>query len=249
MNEELFVFTLGMREFLYTSGEADVTLGGKIYRAVSIRRKEISKDSLSDDAQVVCSFDLDPVPLFRDFNPSSAVYLQILKNSGVMMFFGRISSVEFNLKNGEATLKLSAMGGLMHSKIPVRTYSHECAFELFDEGCALNEADFRLIVPGAECKFSVDKREISHPKIKEKGADFFVGGFVSYNLQHSYITGGDGEKLYLMFPIRTLEKSGALYIYAGCDKRISTCKAKFNNSKNYGGFPFIPSKNPVTSGF
>lgn len=34
----------------------------------------------------------------------------------------------------------------------------------------------------------------------------------------------------------------------GCDHSSATCKAKFNNFDNYGGFLFIPTKNPYDGG-
>jgi hypothetical protein len=35
---------------------------------------------------------------------------------------------------------------------------------------------------------------------------------------------------------------------AGCDHSVSTCAARFGNLANYGGFPFIPTKNPFSTG-
>lgn len=35
-------------------------------------------------------------------------------------------------------------------------------------------------------------------------------------------------------------------ISAGCDKSIKTCNVKFENSSNFGGFPYIPFENPYT---
>lgn len=35
-----------------------------------------------------------------------------------------------------------------------------------------------------------------------------------------------------------------IYAYFGCNKIHTTCKDKFNNLNNFGGFPFMPSKNP-----
>jgi hypothetical protein len=31
---------------------------------------------------------------------------------------------------------------------------------------------------------------------------------------------------------------------AGCDRTFATCQSKFGNSLNFGGFPWIPVKNP-----
>jgi len=33
--------------------------------------------------------------------------------------------------------------------------------------------------------------------------------------------------------------------YPGCDHSLITCANKFGNSLNFGGFPFMPEKNPM----
>ena len=44
-------------------------------------------------------------------------------------------------------------------------------------------------------------------------------------------------------------------VLAGCDHSVTTCDTKFNtpedtqsNVINYGGFPFVPGKNPFETG-
>ena len=36
----------------------------------------------------------------------------------------------------------------------------------------------------------------------------------------------------------------AFEAFAGCDRTFATCQSKFGNSLNFGGFPWIPAKNP-----
>ncbi len=37
-----------------------------------------------------------------------------------------------------------------------------------------------------------------------------------------------------------------IWIYPGCNKLNTTCKDKFDNLNNFGGFPFMPQKNPTS---
>lgn len=42
-------------------------------------------------------------------------------------------------------------------------------------------------------------------------------------------------------PIRApLAIGDGIRLYAGCDKRSETCRLKFNNLKNFRGFPDLP---------
>jgi hypothetical protein len=53
----------------------------------------------------------------------------------------------------------------------------------------------------------------------------------------------------LVAPIPSLVAVGQrATLYAGCDKLQETCKAKFDNARNFGGYKLIPIKNPFTDG-
>ena len=67
-----------------------------------------------------------------------------------------------------------------------------------------------------------------------------------------------GNVLSLSRPIETLAEvsdgygnnyggfygSSTVTLYPGCTKSRAVCKNKFDNLNNYGGFPWIPTKNP-----
>lgn len=43
-------------------------------------------------------------------------------------------------------------------------------------------------------------------------------------------------------PFRPFESGGLVRLEAGCDKRLQTCRQKFANAVNFGGFPHIPGE-------
>ncbi|MFY0312355.1 DUF2163 domain-containing protein [Leisingera sp. D0M16] len=59
-------------------------------------------------------------------------------------------------------------------------------------------------------------------------------------------TKADGRKIVLWEPIRAAVQPGdMLRLEAGCDKRMGTCRLKFNNLLNFQGFPDIPGEDWV----
>lgn len=46
-------------------------------------------------------------------------------------------------------------------------------------------------------------------------------------------------------PVRPVGSGDGLIVRAGCDKRASTCRAKFANIANFRGFPHIPGQDTV----
>ncbi|ABS51263.1 phage BR0599 family protein [Campylobacter hominis] len=251
MSENYYLFEFGamLDRYFYTSAQIDIKKGDKIYKSETIFLNELGKDSLNDDASISCGFDCEPINLYKDFNPSTNINVKVMDAEEKLLFYGRIASVEFDAKDGSAAIKLSTLGALMKGKIPTRTFSRECGFELFDGNCALNKKDYSLTLLGKDCEFLENFTQIKSAKIGEKPDGYFLGGYVSFNNQHSYIMQHTGDTIFLMFPLKKLNKNVVLYVYAGCDKLLNTCKNKFNNEINYGGFPFVPGKNPVTQGY
>lgn len=59
---------------------------------------------------------------------------------------------------------------------------------------------------------------------------------------------GTTRVIELWEPIRGLIEAGTqVRLVAGCDKRIETCRLKFNNFDNYQGFPDLPGEDWVVS--
>lgn len=46
-------------------------------------------------------------------------------------------------------------------------------------------------------------------------------------------------------PVRPIAEGDSFIARAGCDKRIATCGAKFANTANFRGFPYIPGQDAV----
>ena len=54
-----------------------------------------------------------------------------------------------------------------------------------------------------------------------------------------------GDDIEIDLGIPGLAVGNVLQTLPGCDRTINTCINKFNNVDNYGGFPYIPIKNPM----
>jgi uncharacterized phage protein (TIGR02218 family) len=60
--------------------------------------------------------------------------------------------------------------------------------------------------------------------------------------------GGGAREIELWQALPVAPKKGdTIRIEAGCDKRASTCRGKFNNFMNFSGFPHIPGEDWMTS--
>jgi len=88
--------------------------------------------------------------------------------------------------------------------------------------------------------------------IANLGADYFNAGVIVHNatgfrsfIQDSRYYGAYNEIYLLQPPPSGWAASDAVTLYAGCDRKHSTCRDKFDNMANFGGFPLHPERNPL----
>jgi uncharacterized phage protein (TIGR02218 family) len=79
-------------------------------------------------------------------------------------------------------------------------------------------------------------------------AGHFAGGFATWAAngltEKRMIIVHTGDAITLSAVPPGLAVGDTISLYPGCDRTLATCDTKFGNSANFGGFPFIPTKNP-----
>ena len=89
------------------------------------------------------------------------------------------------------------------------------------------------------------------PGLTASPADPATGGYVTFaDLDYRLILSQDGDTVTLLLPFNTSQVTvgTSVDVYAGCDHTIAICKTQFDNVINYGGYAFVPLKNPFQSG-
>lgn len=246
---ELYEFKIAGDTYRYCTGMGSVSYGGNTYTPEAITRNEIAKEFDNASASISLPIHLEPAPKYRVLNPATVVWVTIMREDGTKIFIGKIGGVSFDMKKAVATMKLVSIQGMMKSKIPTRTYSASCSYECFDSDCALSALTFKTTLFSNDIEISSDYTQISSPKIAAKVGGYFAGGYAKCGYEASYIISSVGDTIKLLFPLQLWTPSMTIELYPGCDKTLNTCKSKFNNESNYGGYPFIPDTNPVTEGF
>jgi uncharacterized phage protein (TIGR02218 family) len=77
----------------------------------------------------------------------------------------------------------------------------------------------------------------------------YAGGFVEWvdgdgNAERRFIRDFSGTDLTLTQPFQGIAVDDEVTVSPGCDHTMATCDEVYDNLPNYGGFPFIPQKNP-----
>ncbi|MCD1263951.1 beta tubulin [Shinella sumterensis] len=128
-----------------------------------------------------------------------------------------------------------------------RIYGRQCDAVLGDARCGVNLAAYRAT---ATVSAVTDDMHIEVTGLSGFAERFFRYGVLSFTggaaaglsadiEDHRKAAGADSLTLWL--PMAAGVAAGdTLQVTAGCDKRFSTCKAKFNNRLNFQGFPHMP---------
>lgn len=128
-------------------------------------------------------------------------------------------------------------------------FQKSCRHPLYGRGCNLDAEDFAQ----AATLDAIVGRTITVPEAAAEADGFFDGGMVKApDGTLTYVSNHVGDQLELNRIsgglAAALAESGpgvAVTIYPGCDHSYATCATKFVNDDNYGGFDYIPTKNPM----
>lgn len=166
----------------------------------------------------------------------------------VHLFAGRIGDVRRGAQAFEAELR-----GLQAAlNVPVgRVFSRFCDADLGDLRCGVD------VETSGFCGEGVVTEVIGTHAFKASGLE----GFADQWFSRGRIVSDDGAVAEIATHRRQADASvfemldplhvglgAALVVYAGCDKRMETCRAKFANTVNFRGFPHMPGNDALQAG-
>lgn len=202
----------------------------------------LSSEAITDDDLKRGLWDGARVDLYRvDWSdPSLRVHL----------FAGRIGEVRRGAQAFEAELR-----GLQAAlNVPVgRVFSRFCDADLGDARCG-KDVETAAFSGAGEVTEVISARSFRASGLGAFGEGWFVRGRLVWDAGGEaevslHRVEGDVVAIELLdAPWPELGIGAAFTIYAGCDKRHETCRAKFANVVNFRGFPHMPGNDAVQSG-
>jgi uncharacterized phage protein (TIGR02218 family) len=251
--KELYRFVEGASAFIYTVTSADVAAEylGETYEPVSIGRDEVeSKGEMARD-NIKVSLSLEN-PVARkwflsslDFPLTLTIFSQT-KDETETEWKGRLASVSPKKSVLEFTFE-SVFTSMRRMGLRQR-YQVNCPHALYGRGCNLNKDDFDT----AATVTNVTNAVVTVPAAAGFADGYFSSGIFEDNEGNlRFILSHVGSQLTLIRPMNDLINYAgangypiACRIFPGCNRTVEICNSRFDNLNNYGGFPFIPGKNP-----
>lgn len=249
---DLFKIVVGARTWRLTSAEKPQTYLDEFYTPTAMGRGETeSKNSLAKanlDVKLPLGHELSVRLLTSLYD--EVVSLTLFNDDGedvAVVWKGRLASIK--PENTHLTLMFESIFTSLRRPGLRARFQKSCRHALYFPGCNLNMADFE--VPATLS--AISGTTLTVPEAASQADGYYIGGMAqAADGTLAFITNHVGDQIVVQrvpYPFITqLEEEGAgtaISIYPGCDHRRATCIAKFNNLLNYGGFDWIPRKNPM----
>lgn len=256
---ELYRFARNEDIWTYTSSPEAVTYNSEVYLPVPIGRNnielkdelakanlEIQMDTDNPMAVTLLNYIFDGIVTFTLFLQEDAAFSTLWK--------GRLANIKPS--NSKFILNFESIATSMRRPGLRARYQRNCRHALYHRGCSLDLEDFAVNALAV----SVDHNILEVPDAALEPDGYYLGGMVRApdgTLRMIIAHTGAYLKLTRQFNNVLIGVGygynyGNLYggepveiiLYPGCDRTKSTCISKFNNLENFGGFPYIPKKNP-----
>lgn len=257
---ELYRFVQDTEVWTYTSSASAIVYNSETYIPVPIGRGNVEAKNELSKANLEIQTDLDN-PLSRQLMTTSGelvvgltVFVQV-DTDFTVLWKGRLASIK--PEGNKITLTFESIFTSLRRPGLRARYQRNCRHAVYNRGCNLDPEDFAL--QGWVILAQGNLVQVVEASSQPDG--WYLGGMLrAPDGILRMITGHTGQMLTLSRPLESLLQnmvnSGygynygynyggvAVKLYPGCDRLKSTCITKFNNLPNFGGFPYIPTKNP-----
>lgn len=259
---ELYEFTQSGTVTRYTSSEGIVQFGGFDWIPRTLNRSNFGKMTEAEQTELKVKLPTTDAlaSVFVGIQPASRMDLivsRIHENmspaSQILMFRGFVTAASFD--DEVCTLSLKPFNELFQREMPRQTYQGLCNHVHYDGRCKIIEsaAPNRFtgtVITQTNSGEVIEISGLSAVADNKSPQQAFKGGFVRLldSSDFRMVLNQQGDFLTLLLPFRNSVLGTDVVVQRGCDRSLTTCREKFDNVINYGGFPHVPIVNPFGQG-
>lgn len=248
---ELYEFRREGQIWRYTSSDSAITFSAVTYEPAVIERTGLEQGSEINRTALTLTVqrDLPVVELYQAGPPSDVITLTLRQlhledNEARLLWSGRIITV-VTWENGRAKMTLEPVYTSLRRNGLRRIYQRQCPHLLYGVECRVSNAAFRVVGNATQINGLV----IQMNEAASYPAGWFSGGYLEWLIatgiyERRFIETHTGSSLTCTVTPIGLAVGTELRVYPGCNHLLATCNSKFNNATNYGGMPYIPTRNP-----
>lgn len=245
---ELYEFQRGERIWRFTSAPFGVTILGNDWEPATLKRGSIetNPEMARNALKLQCAREFEIADLYRVTAPTEVVLLYVRRyhrtdGTVALIWAGRVLNVQW--KGSEASMNCEPISSSVRRIGLRRLYQKGCPHVLYSEqpGCGLDRETQKIETTVT----AVDGLVLTVAALLAKP---YAGGYVEWEaeagvIERRFIRSFTGLELTLTQPFQGIAPPNLVTVFPGCDHTMETCD-EYGNLPNYGGFPYIPTKNP-----
>lgn len=249
---DLYEFILPTVNHRLTSASRDVVHNGQTFRAGTIQRADTRPATAESAGELEISMIVThalPQRYLRAGIPPKRINVNVYRKQTTsagyeLAWVGIVVGMSCE-RHLAKLLVAQSMSAAIPRRIPTITVGRECAHVLYDSGCRVARASFRV----ATTVSAINGPDLTVASIDGKPNGWGAWGELVHVASGEKMTiqSQEGTFVRMQMPIPDMQAGDAVEIYAGCDRSVATCFEKFANQVNFGGFPQLPKRNPFVS--
>jgi len=247
---ELYKFIGTYDTYRYTSNATSITNSDGTYAAETIKRNKL-KNANQEETNLAIEIELpanNQVVIDHVFSTSPpSLQLEFYRchlndvNDTLLMWKGEVLAWSIDGRVGKLKVPNFFSYTLGQPCPPVK-YQAPCNHILYGTRCAVDPTSFTHTTTVSS--FSGNTVVIATNPFAD---DLCNAGEMIVNSERRMIIDNTGTSFTLASEFSNISNSDAVTIRQGCDHSFTTCKDKFSNGANFGGFPLVPDNNPFAS--
>lgn len=255
---ELYQFKRGLSEsYLQTSHDEDIEYLSQTYESTQIQRAKIEQNAEIERQSMKLKIQRDNPILdnFIQFPPTEIITVTVFRyhaNDGATpevatIWQGRVLTAEFS--GAGASLDCEPVFTSLKRPGLRRKYQAQCPHVLYGQKCQVNNLVFQV----QGILSAIAGVVITAPQWINLGTNdaYLRGGYIQFDnrdLRTIVAYNRSAGEITMSSPLAILELGDQVDAYPGCQHDLTDCLDIFNNIVNYGGFPYVPRKNPFGGG-
>jgi uncharacterized phage protein (TIGR02218 family) len=246
---ELYEFVQGTSRWYYISGANSITRLSRVYAPLPVERDRIKQtsDIFKDSLKLTFPRSNEFAVQYIGFAPEEVTTVTVLRGhygdpdgEFIVYWKGRV----IGAKASGNVIDIECESIFTSIKRPGLRARFElgCRHTLYLSGCNVNRELYKhegaILSIGNGVNITVNGAAL-------QADGFYTGGMLlAPSGVARFITAHASDIVTISRPLPELVGGMTVVIYPGCDHLATTCLNKFNNLDNFGGFPYIPTRNP-----
>lgn len=254
---EIYSFAISSDEWFYTSAQDDISLSGDTYEAIAIQRSKIEQgaDARNRNLTVTMPASEGFSEQYINVPPRTKATLSIIRlqrdesptfNTQALIYKGVVQSVRFPNNGTIAEIALRGIETAASQRIPRYTFMSQCNHLLYDGSCGVSIVGNNH--SGAVT--SISGNDVTISGLSASGIDG-TGGYCQNLTSQEFrmVLSQSSDTITMLLPFIADPTGLTVQVFRGCDHNISgDCATQFDNIVEFGGWPFVPSRNIFSSG-